>query len=573
MNRALSYLLACSARNRLKRHVLRLRQPRYAIALLAGLAYVGVFIASQGDPVPWEGRGAVPPWLPLVGSLALALLTARWWLFGEDRGILAYRPAEVQFLFPAPISRGTLLRWKLVRAQGPILLNTLLWTVIVNRQSGRWFDALSFWLLFSTLHLHRLGAALVRTSVREHGRRGARSHAVALLVFVAIGAGVLAGLALHWPDIRIAWGVSSGSLASAVSDALSSRWPGIALAPFRAMLAPLRAPSSEAWVFAVWPAALLLIVHYFWVVRSDAAFMETAVETGEMRVQAARERQERGVLHAAVKHRRPWFALGPVGSPARAILWKNILQVTRKVSPLLLSVGLLAAVLVPVFAAATGEGKWATMTGAFGLGVTAMLVVFGPVRIRNDLRGEMAHIGQLRSWPVESSSLVAAEVSAAILVLTVWEYGMMALSVLALMLGGEITSVAPGLALAMVGGLLLLPVFNVFAVVLLNAGVLLFPAWVRSSPGRGGVDALGQQMLVILATVLLVAICLVPPVILAGVAYQSIQHLSFIAGITSGVMVFLAGCLYEVWLLVSWMGRVFGELDPSEIWLEEAAGS
>jgi hypothetical protein len=56
----------------------------------------------------------------------LLLSAARWWLFGADRGTLAFAPAEVQFLFPAPVSRRALVHAKLVRTQLAILLNTLI---------------------------------------------------------------------------------------------------------------------------------------------------------------------------------------------------------------------------------------------------------------------------------------------------------------------------------------------------------------------------------------------------------------------------------------------------------------
>ncbi|MGH7659265.1 MAG: hypothetical protein ACREL6_13600, partial [Gemmatimonadales bacterium] len=314
----------------------------------------------------------------------------------------------------------------------------------------------------------------------------------------------------------------------------------------------------------------LLVVHYFWVVRSDAAFLETAVESSAARVRDARERQARGVHQPAITHRSPWFQLRSTGPAATAILWKNILQTTRKVSPGLLGAGILTALLVPALASVMGEGRWATMIGAFGLGVTGMLVVFGPVRVRNDLRGDLAHMGQLRTWPVESSALVAAEVSAAVIVLTVWEYGMVLLSVLALGFGGEITRVDSTFAASLVGVLLLLPVVNVFAVILHNAGVLLFPAWVRSSPNRGGVEALGQQMLAILATFLMILLCLLPPVMAGAAAYTALQETSSVIATASAAGLFVAGCLLEVWLLLSWLGKVFARLDPSEIRIEDA---
>jgi hypothetical protein len=65
--------------------------------------------------------------LPVLAALLL-VSAARWWIFGADRGTLAFASAEVQFLFPAPVSRRALIHTKLVRTQIAILLNTVIFT-------------------------------------------------------------------------------------------------------------------------------------------------------------------------------------------------------------------------------------------------------------------------------------------------------------------------------------------------------------------------------------------------------------------------------------------------------------
>lgn len=113
------YLLSRSAWNRARRVLTRLRQPRYALAVVVGVAYLSLVLLGQrsqsGAPVP-------VPVMQLTGTLLLAILAAKWWLFGADRLALAFSPAEIQFLFPAPVTRAGLLGFKLLRAQFLILI-------------------------------------------------------------------------------------------------------------------------------------------------------------------------------------------------------------------------------------------------------------------------------------------------------------------------------------------------------------------------------------------------------------------------------------------------------------------
>ena len=171
---AFAYLILTSTRNRLSSQLKRVRNPRYAVAFLLGLAYFGWFVffnrPARGGPPPGplvsEMLGAL---LPIV----ILLIVAYAWIFGADRTALAFTEAEVSLLFPAPVSRRGLIIYKLVRAQTAVLLTSLLWTVLLRRGFGL-ERALSYWVLLSTISMHRLGVALIRASQTAHGARGAR---------------------------------------------------------------------------------------------------------------------------------------------------------------------------------------------------------------------------------------------------------------------------------------------------------------------------------------------------------------------------------------------------------------
>src|SRR5215216_2278368 len=181
------YLTWRSAHNRVVRQIRHLRSPRYLAALLLGTAYIWFMVVGQ-RPTPTAGATPDPRTLELVGALALIGAVAWGWVFGVERRVLAFTPAEVTFLFSGPVSRQGLIQFKLLRSQLLILFNALLWTLILSRERfgvSAWLRVISIWIMLTTLSFHRLGASFVRTSLSQHGRLGARHRSVSLVVLGA----------------------------------------------------------------------------------------------------------------------------------------------------------------------------------------------------------------------------------------------------------------------------------------------------------------------------------------------------------------------------------------------------
>src|SRR5947208_2138276 len=113
------YIIVCSARNRLRVRLRRLKEPRYLIGAVAALAYFYFTIFArmwgQRARIPKGRRRAPPPRNfsvdafrtigPTFVGMALLLLMAAGWLFPGDGGLLDFSAAETQFLFPAPVAR------------------------------------------------------------------------------------------------------------------------------------------------------------------------------------------------------------------------------------------------------------------------------------------------------------------------------------------------------------------------------------------------------------------------------------------------------------------------------------
>ena len=131
--RVFAYLAWRSAYNRVARQLRQLRSPRYLAALVLGVSYLWI-VAVEQRPAPAPAAVAGARWLELLGALGVIGAVLWGWVFGVERRVLAFTPAEVTFLFAGPVSRRGLVQYKLLRSQLLILFNSLLWTLILARE-------------------------------------------------------------------------------------------------------------------------------------------------------------------------------------------------------------------------------------------------------------------------------------------------------------------------------------------------------------------------------------------------------------------------------------------------------
>ena len=127
----------------------------------------------------------------MLAAVGVTLILLYTWLFGSDRRALAFSRAEATWPFPAPVTRAQLIRYKLLRGQFVVLFNVLLWTFLLSRDltGGSWRRAAAIWVLLTTLTLHRLGAALLKASLWEHGAVAVRARAVSLTALAGVATG------------------------------------------------------------------------------------------------------------------------------------------------------------------------------------------------------------------------------------------------------------------------------------------------------------------------------------------------------------------------------------------------
>jgi hypothetical protein len=99
------------------------------------------------------------------------------WLLPFDSGPAGLFPqAEVQFLFPAPVSRRSLLVHRMMRSQIGILLGSIIPALMVQSFSGyaRLRISIATWLILSTAKIYATGVSLARTRLTSSDTRARR---------------------------------------------------------------------------------------------------------------------------------------------------------------------------------------------------------------------------------------------------------------------------------------------------------------------------------------------------------------------------------------------------------------
>lgn len=543
---ALAFLLRHSLRNRLRRMAAQVRNPRYAVALLAGMGYFALLITARRE-------GNTPDDDPMRVFLPAitALLLGGSWLWGSGRNALTLRAGEAHFLLGGPIPRRAVVLYKLIALHAAVLGSALLLTGIIGIGLPWWarFPALA--VLLSTLALHQTAASLVNTSATEHGGAGFRRSRIALAVFAVVAFVLVASVArgfrvepgMEWTD--------------ALTRALDAPLPHALLLPLRWVLAPALATDVAAAFVSLPQALLIWALHVVWVIRAEEAHRDSAWR-------ASLDPKEAGVRPALrLRAPRRSYSLASHGAPALALVWKNLILMRRNIRSagrVFLIAMFSAVVSLLVFTLSPVERASAILS-FMTLGFAAMMTLFGPTALRNDLRADLAKLSTLRTFPLSGRAVVGAEVAASGLSITVLQIGLVTLAVLFALPGRDAEALRISL-IAFPAALLLMPGLNVLAAAVHNGLVLLFPRWSRIGLERpGGFEHAGQHLLTLVATMVLMVLGLVPSAIAGLVMYSVFAGVSFHLALVMACLGGIAVVWAEVVSLVMALGGVFERTD------------
>ena len=571
---ALVSLTFWSVRNRLRARLRRLREPRYLAGSIVGVALVLRLRAPQ--PVPGAAPGTAAHRVAVRGSDQPRRVGS---VRGRARSLrpgpadrararagaapLEFSPAEVQFLFPAPITRRQLLHYKVLRSQGGLLFGTAIATLFLRPATLRsgWMFLVGFWIALTACRLYSIGVGLDRgrPTRRPAGPLGAQRGLAALWLAALVVLGAAAAADGH----RL------GALATAhdVLEELRRIWsagaPRIVLWPFVTLAGLPLSPSSAAFASGLPGALLIVFLAYAWVMRAGTALggRRRRPGRGSRGVAARGAAGEAERVAAAVQAR----ARGETGD-------RDPLEEPDPRRALRLAVDAVAAPpFVPLLALAARGGRG----GAFALSVCLMsafmLPLFGPIVARNDLRQDLTRLALLKSWPVSGASIVRGELLAPALLLSVLEWLLIAacailVRAVPLRAGTKTAVLFAHLGSHVATAMLLAPALILAQLVVQNGIAVLFPAWMILGKSRvRGVEGMGQQMLMTWGGLLLSCAFLAPPAAGAAVVMLAFHAMTHTIVVVAPAAVLFALLVAESLLVTGWLGRVLDRADLAAV--------
>jgi ABC-2 type transport system permease protein len=579
---ALWYLRANSIVGRIKSRLRRLKQPKYlAGAVVGALYFYFVFFrrahVQLGRPGnPGSPADALPadllPVFGEIGALMLFLLLAINWFFPR-RAALAFSESEIAFLFPAPVSRRMLVHYRLLGAQLGIIFTAIIFTLVFGRGRGfgahAWYQFIGWWLALALIKLHFTGTTFFYSRLLNRSITTVRQRVI------TIGAGTAAVLAL------VVWIVLSVRLPTSTDFSSASEAARYVMEVFHAgpmpwllalpklVLAPYFANGLWEFALAMIPALILLALNYLWVVHTEVAFEEASIARAEKRAARRRASQQgdwRGNV-AVAKARTPAFALGSIGRPELAFLWKNLLATSAFFRPRPILV--LTAILV-------GASSWLSrqpdlapirvVLSVVGVVILIMTVLLGPQIARQDLRTDLANADILKTYPLRGWQIVLGEVLTPVAILSV-VFWLALLTIYLSLPSDSFGRIPPGLrGEAALGLAVLAPPFIAIQVLMPNAATVLFPAWVQATRDRTerGVEVLGQRLIFVASQLLVTALVLLPALLVGALVLFLVNLITgFAVGAAVAVIAMTVLLGFEAWLGIRWLGNRFEALDIS----------
>lgn len=570
--------------NRLRSRIHRLRQPKYLIGAVVGLAYLYVYIgrfvlggvffprsAPAGFPFAqgftldlrnlMEGMAATGVFFFVLGA----------WFFSGPRSSLAFSETELAHLLPAPISRRTLIRYKLASSQTGLLISSLILWFFTGRTFAGGHAVLriaGWWVVLAALSLHSLGASFVVQRITERGLSSWLRRTLTSLVGFAV-----VGTVLWWGRVAllVQGGIPSSpegwrDFAQHIFTSGPAPW---LLWPFRLLVRPWLAGSPTEFALAIGPALFVLAILFVWVDRSDVSFEEASLERARRwadRIANARTRHQRVGMPKPIV-RPAAFLLRPEGNPALALAWKHLIELRSRPRNYAIAIGVLVLAAIGIRICPNAEILESLRSSAalLPLGIAAILVVLGVMEITARVRQDLRMVDHYKTLPLTGRQFVAGEFLGG-LGSTLCRQLVCFLGVALFAIAGQPLPVHWPILLGVSVALLTIgPGLIMLLAMLPVAAALLFPAWVHSTkegPGPG-LEATGQRVILAVGQLITLSVSLIPVALVAASMFWLGQFVSpWIAFLLAGAGG--AAVLYtEIGIAIVFLGKAYDAIDVS----------
>jgi ABC-2 type transport system permease protein len=570
------YITLCSAKNRVLVRLRRLREPRYLVGAVVGVAYLYFAVisrAGRGNPgrgrrgdnrQPFEIFGSFEMVGTSLAGLGVFLLAVLAWVLPAEAGLLEFSEAETAILLPAPVSRRQLLIHRVVRSQVGSLVASAFIALFAAPFGGpaRIRLALSTWVLLVTIRVYYAAVALTKARLQSPLPSVRRGAWLPIGLFAAALVVVVGGIVAQMRPLP----ASGSDFAVHLARAASAGAVHFVLLPFIAVLRPPFATTTMSFVGALAASFAVLAVTTVWMLLNDVALDLALGHRAERQVEAAAP----GATAVRVRET-PW-KLAPAGRLELALLWKGATQTFRAINlPTWRYLPPIIGATVGVVGAAIGITSGGNMQGPAGFVmalsaiVAGMATLFGPQMMRADLRSDFEHLDLIKTWPVRAGDVIRGEMAWPVAVVSAT--ACTALLVAALFSGAALTSVRFidrwSVAIAF---MLLAPALIAAQYAVHNAATIAFPAWVPLGKQRTrGIDAMGQRLILLAAILVSLVVLALPGAIAAGVVWLIFQRLVGRLVFVPMAIVFAAIVLTEVVVVTELLGPAYERIDVTSV--------
>ncbi len=562
MIRPFVFVTVRSFRNRLVSRLKRLRNIRYLLSFIAAMAYLWFtsfrHLFSARSPLAHMGLPANALFIDLAAVVVLAMLILAWALPEQSAG-LTFSEAEIQFLFPAPVTRRQLLLYKVLRAQPQVFISSAVMSFVMFR--GAKFVGL--WACFIVLSIYFTFVALGRARLKLLGigfllRLPAVTAIVAgvsFLLWRTVNLGAFKGMSRkmrpgQFPDLP---GLFHGSVADA-----------ILFVPRLFAHAALPLSIARLLLSCVILLGIAMVVFEL-AARTNIAFEEASIHaSAKSAARRARMNQQRIGKVVTFPRIPPPFRIPPGARPEVAIYWKNLTAGMRISSPWLLIMAVCALYFLGQ-AFYTHEPAVRTTLATLALALTGIFPFLGSGVFTQDMRLDLPRIELLKSYPIAGDRLVAAEIAGPLTFIAIVE--IMMLSVAAIILrAAELPAKLRFLATPefVVVSLLLATPICAAQLLIRNAVPILLPGWALRAPDeQRGFIVIGQRLLMTLGNLLVLSFVLLPAalIVVPGLLiakywfHNGVPVVAFTTVLAAGLLFF------EVWVGTRFLGRQFEKID------------
>ena len=539
MTGALAYVALTSIKNRMLMSVRKLRNVRYLLSALFGLAYFGMMFGRNfrgAARVRVMGPGSFG--VDIMASVIFVLLVAVWAWPSDDAGI-AMSESEMQFLFSAPLRRRDILLYRFFRNQFALLFSALMTSLVASSTRS----VIGMWFFFSSLSLYMTMVQQLRAKLRSIGI----GFVIRLIAVVAIVGGA------SW------WAVHKQTFDTPLIQVLLFIPRFFATAALGNIPLPQRLESLLV-VAAIGFLSFVISA----TVKVD--FEEGSIALSQKKSNAVtRQRSQNDGQWIAFKRLPPPFRLAESGPPEIAIIWKNLIASLR--------IGMMPVVIIfCVMTFLIGESLFipdlpGSFIGNMMLVICAIIPLLGANFFAQDLRLDVTRIEYLKTFPLTGERVVAAEMAAPMIMMSLVELFFLTVTMIFLnthALNG-ITAVFASPQVMICIFIFAIPICAILTV-MRNAAVLLFPSWIiRSKEEPRGFAVTGQRFIVALGNLVVLCVALIPAAIVFLPAFFVAHRFfagspGFLAMTTLPPVAIIAA---EVWIAVRWLGRYFDSFDSS----------